>query len=53
MELVDAAPVDATLIGLYTQLRKTRTFEMVAIKKGIGKPSNLAHKIFRYGCLYQ
>ena len=41
-------------IGLYTKLRKTRTFEMDVIQKlQIGKLSNLAHIILTYGCLYQ
>ena len=41
-------------IGLYTKLRKTRTFEMAVIQKPhIGKLSRLANVIFTYGCLYQ
>ena len=41
-------------IGLYTKLKKTRTFEMDVMQKIlIGKLSNLAHVIFTIGCLYQ
>ena len=52
MELVDEAPVDEAPIGLYTKLRKTRTFEIDVIQKlHIGKLSNLAHIILIYGYL--
>ena len=48
------APVEEAPIGLYTKLRKTRTFEMDVMQKLlIGKFSNLEHIIFTYGCLYQ
>ena len=41
-------------IVLYTELRKTRTFEMDVMQKTlIGKLSNLAHVIFTNGYLYQ
>ena len=41
-------------IGLYTKLRKTRTFEMDVMPKILnGKLSNLAHVIFTNGWLYQ
>ena len=54
VEPVDEAPVDEAPIGLYTKLRKTRTFEMDVMQKPrIGKLSNLAHIIFTYDCLYQ
>ena len=47
-------PVGEAPIGLYTKLRKTRTFEMDVMQKIlIGKLSNLAHVIFTNGCLYQ
>ena len=37
--------MDETPIGLYTKLRKTRTFEMDVMEKlHIGKLSNLAHE---------
>ena len=53
VEPVDEAPVEEAPIGLYTKLRKTRTFEMDVIKRlHIGKLSNLAHVILTYGCLY-
>ena len=53
VEPVDAAPVDAAPIGLYTKLRKTRTFEIDVMQKlHIGNLSNLTHIIFTYGCLY-
>ena len=39
VEPVDEALVDETPIGLYTKLRKTRTFEMLHF----GKLLNLAH----------
>ena len=49
---VDEAPVDETPIGLYTKLRKTRTFEMDVMQKlQIGKLSSLAHIISTYGSL--
>ena len=54
VETVEEAPVEEGPIGLYTKLRKTRTFEMDVMQKLlIGKFSNLAHIIFTYGCLYQ
>ena len=54
VEPVDEAPVDEAPIGLYTKLRKTRTFEMDVMQKlHIGKLSNLANIISTYGCLYQ
>ena len=44
LEPVDEAPVDEEPIGLYTKLRKTRTFEMDVMQKlHIEKLSNLAH----------
>ena len=51
VEPVDEAPVDEAPIGLYTQLRKTETFEMNVMQTG--KLSNFAHIISTYGCLYQ
>ena len=54
VEPVEETPVEEAPIGLYTKLRKTRTFEMDVMQKLlIGKFSNLAHIIFTYGCLYQ
>ena len=54
VELMDEEPVDEAPIGLYTKLRKLRTFEMSILQKlHIGKLSNLAHIITTYGCLYQ
>ena len=54
VEPVCEAPVGEAPIGLYTKLRKNRTFEMDVMQKIlIGKLSNLAHVIFTYGCLYQ
>ena len=54
MDPVGEAPVDETPIGLYTKLRKTRTFEMDVMQKIlIVKLSNLAHVIFINGCLYK
>ena len=48
------APVDEAPIGLYTKLRKTRTFEVdVMYKIHLGKLSILAHVLLTYGCLYQ
>ena len=53
VEPVDEAPVDEAPIGLYTKLRKTRTFEMDVMQNlHIGKLSNLAHIISTYGSLY-
>ena len=53
----EALPVDDALKGLYTKLRKTKTFEMDVMQEvHIGKLStcsNLAHIICTYGCLYQ
>ena len=44
VELVGVAPVGEAPIGLYTKLRKTRTFEMDVMQKIlIGKLSKLAH----------
>ena len=52
VEPVGEAPVDEAPIGLYTKLRKTRTFEMDVMQKlQIGKLSNLAHIISTYDCL--
>ena len=46
------ASVGEAPIGLYTKLRKTRTFEMDVMQKIlIGKPSNLACIILIYGLL--
>ena len=46
VEPVGEAPVGEVPIGLYTKLRKTRTFEMDVMQKlHIGKLSNLAHII--------
>ena len=43
MEPVGEAPVGETPIGLYTKLRKTRTFEVDVMQKlHIGKLLNLA-----------
>ena len=54
VEPVEEAPVEEAPIGLYTKLRKTRTFEMDVMQNLlIGKFSNFAHMIFTYGCLYQ
>ena len=54
VEPVEEAPVEEAPIGLYTKLRKTRTFEMDVMQKIlIGKLSMLAHVIFTYGCVYQ
>ena len=55
VEPVEGAPVEeASIGGLYTKLRKTRTFEMDVMQKIlIGKLSNFAHIISTYGCLYQ
>ena len=54
VEPVGEAPVGETPIGLYTKLRKNRTFEMDVMQKIlIGKLSNLAHIISTFGCLYQ
>ena len=47
-------PVGEAPIGLYTKLRKTRTFEMDVMQKIlIEKLPNLAHVIFTNGGLYQ
>ena len=57
--MVGVEPVGEALVGeapieLYTNLRKTRTFEMDVMQKIlIGKLSNLAHVIFTNGFLYQ
>ena len=52
MEQVDEAPVDEAPIGLYTKLRKTKTFGMDVMQKlCTGKLSNFAHIISTYGCL--
>ena len=52
VEQVDEAPVDEAPIGLYTKLRKPKTFEMDVMQKlHVGKVSNLAHIISTYGCL--
>ena len=54
LSVVGVEPVDEAPIGLYTKLRKIRTFEMDVMQKlHIGKLSNLAHIISTYGCLYQ
>ena len=54
VEPVGEAPVGEAPIGLYTKLRKFRTFEIDAMQKILtGKLSNLAHIIFTNGCLYQ
>ena len=51
VEPVDKTLVDEAPIGLYTQLRKTRTFEMDVMQKlHTGELSNLAHIISSYGC---
>ena len=52
--MVGVEPVDESPIGLYTKLRKTRTFEMDVMQKlHIGKLSNLAHMISAYSCFKQ
>ena len=54
VEPVGEVPVDEAPMGLYTKVRKTRTFEMDVMQKiVIGKFSNLAHVVFTNGCLYQ
>ena len=51
---MDEAPVDEAPIGLYSKLRKNRTFEMNVIQKlHIEKLPNFAHIIMTYGYLYQ
>ena len=52
VEPVDEAPVDGVPIGLYTKLRKTRTFEMDVMQEIlIGKLSNFTHIILTNVCL--
>ena len=54
VEPVGEAPVGEVPIGLYTKLRKNRTFEMDVMQKlHIGKLSYLAHIIPTCGYLYQ
>ena len=48
--VVSVEPVNEAPIGMYTKLKKTKTFEMdVRQKIHIGKRSNLAHIIFTNG----
>ena len=47
-------PVEEAPIGLYTKLRKTRTFEIDVMQKIlIGKLSKFAHTISTYGWFCQ
>ena len=49
VEPVGEAPVGEAPIGLYTKLRKTRTFEMDVMQKVlIGKLSNLHMYLYQY-----
>ena len=47
--VVGVEPVDEAPIGLYTKLRKTRTFEMDVMQKSF----LTLHVWYIYGCLYQ
>ena len=51
---MEAPVMEEAPIGLYTKLRKIRTFEIDVMQKIlIGKLSNFAHIISTYGCLCQ